>query len=1305
MRALLSNRVMALVALVAVVGATVAEARTAPNRPRRPRATNLFAGANLLFGVNRVLCNLTSTGEVCSAGSSPVGGGGFWPNGTPDQYIFNSGLQIGGLVDPNAGFAWAGDTVGTYFFDASGGQEAGEAIFGVHYSLDPADAAAWPNGAVARDADIYAPGLLGLNQVSQGDAWTRYWEGNPDRGTGRPHPLGIVVDQRVLAYGFPAGNEDILYITFTFYNVTATAASGAYNNPTIPPELQAEIGALGDRFQAVNEAKFGAGLIPDGGYTITDAYVAFAMDADVAIFSHNYATAILPYNLGITYSGDFLPEVGWQFPADIFGAPFYPGAGFVGVKFLKSPKDGSGNEVGLTMFSQHFNPNQGSGLLDPEGGNQLYRYISGHFGVTDAACSPFTDRAVALERRLCYLGQTQGDARFYQGSGPFTLAPGEAQTIVVAYVHAAPLNIVAPYVGGDVLPGIPFTGDSIFADTTKIRLIDRIAGWVTQSDNDGNQVITQEEIVTEPRSLLDKSIVAQNVFDVGFVAPFAPEAPQFFLVPGNNTVTVVWQPSRTETPAGGDPYFGVASDPTGALYDPNYRQFDVEGYRIYRGRSSAELTLIAQYDYSGTALIDYVGAVSYGDENGDGLVQCAPELGLLVDCPADLATGHAVPLVGNVIQVDIGQRTQLAGSDTTVYVMDSTGTVIDSTIVYKAGSVINLVADTLVTGGVPKCVSRCPALNDAGVPFAYTDNGVRNSFSYVYAVTSFDANSIRSGPTTLESPRVTKIVTPRADGGQEGAGNLAAMQLLGADGSTLAGTMPTIDAATGKFSGPMPPSDGFTAGLSAFLPQVLGDGALTVTIDSVQTGMVELDVAPGSFEPTLYYMTGQGAGAPSSFVVSLAVPNNDGADQSASATFKATNIDDDKAGRFGGDSSFALYGAVSVTSPNSWLLTSWSRADINGAPANSSFNGPRWWAGAANEDTDDPTGGMCLGSPGNCGSGVPVNLNRTAGAIAGVEIFHPASYGTTPNSPGRIIEGIFATVTRAADFAVYWGAAGVVDSVIDLTHKVPVPFKSTIGASWGILNQASFAGTTQALTRDANNALLTWSDMYCVGPAPVFIGAANGCGGGAQVPAVLQSTAALSPIAFATSSYAGTAALTATGNGFIFYMAGHYFLIQTATLPSSTVWFARYYAGTITGSAGGGDFAFTPATRPPAVPGLRAQVTYQGGAYDTTTTVSLDNVHTVPDPYYVTNSLEITANQKFLNFVNLPSQAIIRIYSVSGVLVQVLSHSDNTDGGEATWNLRNRNNQFVASGVYFYHVETPTGQTKVGRFTVVNFAP
>jgi hypothetical protein len=153
------------------------------------------------------------------------------------------------------------------------------------------------------------------------------------------------------------------------------------------------------------------------------------------------------------------------------------------------------------------------------------------------------------------------------------------------------------------------------------------------------------------------------------------------------------------------------------------------------------------------------------------------------------------------------------------------------------------------------------------------------------------------------------------------------------------------------------------------------------------------------------------------------------------------------------------------------------------------------------------------------------------------------------------------------------------------------------------------------------------------------------------------------------------------------------------------VWHVRTYSGVITGAPG--SYLFAPDVRPPSVPGLRVRVAYTGSTFSpaTTTAQNLDRIHTLPDPYYVSNALENTANQKVLQFVNLPAQAVVRIYSVSGVLVNVLTHNDPTGGGLLTWNLRNRNNQFVASGVYFYHVEAPDGQTKVGRFTVVNFAP
>jgi hypothetical protein len=76
---------------------------------------------------------------------------------------------------------------------------------------------------------------------------------------------------------------------------------------------------------------------------------------------------------------------------------------------------------------------------------------------------------------------------------------------------------------------------------------------------------------------------------------------------------------------------------------------------------------------------------------------------------------------------------------------------------------------------------------------------------------------------------------------------------------------------------------------------------------------------------------------------------------------------------------------------------------------------------------------------------------------------------------------------------------------------------------------------------------------------------------------------------------------------------------------------------------------------------------------------------------------------KIIKFVNLPTQATIRIYSSSGVLVRVLNYESATLGGMLDWNVRNRNNQVVASGVYFYHVESGNAR-HIGRMTIVNFA-
>src|SRR6188508_1291502 len=148
-------RVGALAALTAFALASVASAAPAP-RPGR-RALNLFATSGLLLEANRIQCGLDNVGQVCVAFSgSPVGGGGFWPKGTPDQYIFNSGLQLAGVIGTDGG-VWAGDTVGAFFFDPKGTTEHGEPvnvsgipgspIQGLYNSSRADDLAEWPDAA------------------------------------------------------------------------------------------------------------------------------------------------------------------------------------------------------------------------------------------------------------------------------------------------------------------------------------------------------------------------------------------------------------------------------------------------------------------------------------------------------------------------------------------------------------------------------------------------------------------------------------------------------------------------------------------------------------------------------------------------------------------------------------------------------------------------------------------------------------------------------------------------------------------------------------------------------------------------------------------------------------------------------------------------------------------------------------------------------------------------------------------------------------------------------------------------------
>ncbi len=100
---------------------------------------------------------------------------------------------------------------------------------------------------------------------------------------------------------------------------------------------------------------------------------------------------------------------------------------------------------------------------------------------------------------------------------------------------------------------------------------------------------------------------------------------------------------------------------------------------------------------------------------------------------------------------------------------------------------------------------------------------------------------------------------------------------------------------------------------------------------------------------------------------------------------------------------------------------------------------------------------------------------------------------------------------------------------------------------------------------------------------------------------------------------------------------------------------------------------------------------------------NLDNVKVVPNPYYGSASWEPQYENK-IAFTNLPANARITIYTLSGDKVYEIEHRSPT--GTEFWNLRSRADLEIASGLYLYKVEQfdESGNIvdwKLGKFLVV----
>ncbi len=96
----------------------------------------------------------------------------------------------------------------------------------------------------------------------------------------------------------------------------------------------------------------------------------------------------------------------------------------------------------------------------------------------------------------------------------------------------------------------------------------------------------------------------------------------------------------------------------------------------------------------------------------------------------------------------------------------------------------------------------------------------------------------------------------------------------------------------------------------------------------------------------------------------------------------------------------------------------------------------------------------------------------------------------------------------------------------------------------------------------------------------------------------------------------------------------------------------------------------------------------------------MKEVFVAPNPFIIESGFGgAVGAENQIGFYGLPRRCTIRIYSYAGQLIKAIEHNDPVYSTE--WFQVSRNEQEIASGIYFYVVTSPDGDKKSGKFIIV----
>jgi len=103
----------------------------------------------------------------------------------------------------------------------------------------------------------------------------------------------------------------------------------------------------------------------------------------------------------------------------------------------------------------------------------------------------------------------------------------------------------------------------------------------------------------------------------------------------------------------------------------------------------------------------------------------------------------------------------------------------------------------------------------------------------------------------------------------------------------------------------------------------------------------------------------------------------------------------------------------------------------------------------------------------------------------------------------------------------------------------------------------------------------------------------------------------------------------------------------------------------------------------------------------------LNKVAVVPNPYIAgakwERQTDITGRgPRKIDFIHLPAECKIRIFTQNGYLLKTIDHSGLTANGTESWDLTTEEGLEVAFGIYVFHIEAPGAGEKIGTFAIIN---